>query len=822
MTFLSSGALFGLALLAIPIVVHLFKPRHVRQTPFSSLRWLHLSQQRMARRIQWHQVLLFLLRVGFLTLLVLALSRPIWSPTGTASGLDRIVVLDISRSMGRRVEGRPTPWETARDVASQLIRRTLPGDLTAVLLTGSTTEVLAPWTNAAMLYLPSLSSLQTGLAETQLDSAFEPIRSLLAQRRPGVQVEIVFLTDNPANGWNTSEVSAFAQEIAGQAEVSGSQSGSRARESSDRSLTTSATGEISLRLIDVGLPAPRNAWLNAARLRTRNSETVLHVEASCTSDGVMQRTLRVSGLSGVKQQDFPLALQPGKRTALDIPLPSTFDRKGSRVTLRLEPSDELPDDDVYYYDLDITGDSRLLLITPNRVGWDSVPTIAIGSTPTRSGQSPNLHPGLALETAIRSLAENGSVAADGQLVIRTPITVSAAEIASADVILLADVPGLSEGLSTAITERVRRGAGLAMFLGPNVDSEVYNRAFVQPLVPAHSLLPGELSGSVQADAKQGGLSSWKQWNDRHPLLTGLVDPEVGDLAGTESRAWYRFGSPMTTADEVLATLEDGTPALIARRVEAGRVVVINGSADDRWCDLPRRKSFVPLVDRLLLHLQSAGIRRQFTSGETMTVALPESFSNPTRERGRRVQSAPIPTDSESREAPALADASGYLSPRVISPTGRTLSATVHTVSNRTWLTTSETTESGFYHIQPHDGSEADLILVVQPGRGDSRLEPFDPEKFHAWWSPAEMKIEQPTASTANAPLSARAGYTPATSVDRRLVLEPWLIILACLCFLAEMFLAHWMCPRMNPALSTSHHRRRGFVAPLREREGVAP
>ena len=229
MTFLSSGALFGLALLAIPIVVHLFKSRHVRQTPFSSLRWLHLTQQRMARRIQWHQVLLFLLRAGFLTLLVLALARPIWSPAGMAAGLDRIVVLDISLSMGRRFEERPTPWETARDFASQLIRNTLPGDRTAILLTGNTTEVLAPWTNEAALYLPTLSSLQSGAAETQLDSAFEPIRSLLAQRRPGIPVEIVFLTDNPANGWNTSEVSAFAQEIAG--------SSSRTRESSDRSLT---------------------------------------------------------------------------------------------------------------------------------------------------------------------------------------------------------------------------------------------------------------------------------------------------------------------------------------------------------------------------------------------------------------------------------------------------------------------------------------------------------------------------------------------------------------------------------------------------------
>ena len=61
-TLLAPLALFASALLAIPIILHLFKPRKVRRTPFSSLRWLHLSQQKLARRIKWHQVILFLLR----------------------------------------------------------------------------------------------------------------------------------------------------------------------------------------------------------------------------------------------------------------------------------------------------------------------------------------------------------------------------------------------------------------------------------------------------------------------------------------------------------------------------------------------------------------------------------------------------------------------------------------------------------------------------------------------------------------------------------------------------------------------------------------
>jgi hypothetical protein len=293
-------------------------------------------------------------------------------------------------------------------------------------------------------------------------------------------------------------------------------------------------------------------------------------------------------------------------------------------------------------------------------------------------------------------------------------------------------------------------------------------------------LPYELAGSVQADAKQGGLSPWKNWNDRHPLLAGLVDPEVGDLAGAESRTWHRFRNPMSPSDDVLATLDDGTPALISRRVEAGRVVIVNGSVDDRWCDLPRRKSFVPLVDRLLLQLQSAGIRRQFESGETIVIALPEQFD-------------------------------AVQPPHVKFPSGRTVNPTSNKTSNRTWLSLSDADEAGFYRIEAHDGSEADSTFVVQPGRGDSRLEPFDSEKFHAWWSPVDIRLEQPTNVAA----------IPQAS-DRRVALEPWLITLACLLLVMEMFLAHWMCPRMNPALSTSHHRRRGFVAPLKEREEAVP
>src|SRR5262249_36052805 len=276
MTFLAPGALIGLVLLAIPIVIHLFKPRRVRQTPFSSLRWLHLTQQRMARRIQWHQVLLFVLRAAFLTLLVLALARPLLVPRGGAGALDRILVIDVSRSMGREPEGRRRPIETARDLAARTFQSMQAADRTAVLLAGGQTRVLAPWTTDAAPYLAAVQSVEALPVATGLDSALETLGALIGQGRPGAAGGGCFFTHNPCGSWTPGAISSFVAGLPKEKPVS-------------------------LRLIDVGFPGARNGWLASARLRESDAGPVLHVDASCVGEAPQTRTLYVSGLSGVKE-----------------------------------------------------------------------------------------------------------------------------------------------------------------------------------------------------------------------------------------------------------------------------------------------------------------------------------------------------------------------------------------------------------------------------------------------------------------------------------------------------------------------------------------
>jgi hypothetical protein len=80
-------------------------------------------------------------------------------------------------------------------------------------------------------------------------------------------------------------------------------------------------------------------------------------------------------------------------------------------------------------------------------------------------------------------------------------------------------------------------------------------------------------------------------------------------------------------------------------------------------------------------------------------------------------------------------------------------------------------------------------FVVQVGRGDSVLTPLDAATLQKWWEPALCDFLKPEDLRQS--LIAHQGPFP---------LWPALLAAACAALLAEMFLVHWLCPRVNPAV----------------------
>jgi len=569
MTLLTPAALAFAALLAIPIIVHLFKPRRVRRMPFSSLRWLAHSPQKLSRRIQWHQLLLFAMRAGFLLLLVLALARPLWTRGDARTVSERVIVLDVSRSMALRVGDRPTPIERARQIAAELVESAPPGTRTTVLLAGSTARRLGSPDRDASALLPELRRVEATTEDTNLATALALAQPLLS--RPGHLGELVFLTDNQQGAWDADALTAFAKTVPAQTRI---------------------------KIVDLGVGTAANGWIADARIVEvgDSGRHLLRIELAASGNETQDRTLQVAGIPGEPQAVRAVTLDPERLTVLHLELPADAELKGQTAKVTLSPPDALPDDDEFFVCLDARSSLRVLLVAPEAVGPAAI------------------QPGFALRTAVKSLTDSGIRSA--RLVLRSPTAVSAADLNEADIVLLADVPELPESATTALDERVRSGMGLGVFLGPRVRADWFSQNLFRPLQPTEGLLPVAVAGMVDA----GERAPWQLPARPSALLAGLSDPLLGDLAEITSRRYHRLDGELPASASVAARFADGTPILVEHRVGAGTVLLVNASPDDSLSSLPQSKVFVPFVDRMLGYL-GRGRGRAFTTGQPVSLPL---------------------------------------------------------------------------------------------------------------------------------------------------------------------------------------------------------
>jgi hypothetical protein len=729
-TLLAPLALAAAALLAIPVIIHLLKPKRVRTMPFSSLRWLRASQHKLSRRIQWHQILLFLLRAAFLTALVLALAKPILSTGGKRAFTERFIVLDVSRSMSYEQPGKDTPFQHGKKIARALLAEGLPGDRATVLLTATKTVALGPLAEDPTRYVARLEAARAGLADTDLTSALGVIRPMLVNPRPNARAEVVFITDNPQGGWAQGGIAAF---------------------------TDGLTLPVTVKVFDVSPSAPRNAWIAGARLVEAGGRSLLQVRVGSSGNEAQERTVRVKQLPGLGNVWQKFALAPGAFAEVNLPVPADYDFSGKVAELVLEPRDALPDDDQFWLNLDARAAVRVLMVEPETTQVES------------------LQPGHHLRAALGVIGqgEGGAI----QITRRRPEAVAPADFATADVVVLANVGQLSDERLLALEQRIRSGAGLLLFLGPAVQPAFYNTKLHNPQRPTESLLPRPLQQPAHAAAR-GELARLTRIEWSHPLLAPLFDPTFGDFARLRARSFYLLGdAPPGDASQVLAWFEDAAPALIEHAFGAGRVLFVNSTANDEWSDLPRRNSFVPLLDQALNRLAGSRLNRNFNTGEMVALAVPGVGKNATA--------------------------------NITTPSGRTVTPVIQQFDAQTIVRLDSADEAGVYALHARGAAgAAELKFVVHPGRGDSVVAKMDASTLRSWWGPTPFEVIHPDPAE-------KPEQTVATG---RVLLWPWFFGLAALALLAEMYFVHRLCPVMNPAVAHSTVAQHGLLAPTAQPE----
>jgi hypothetical protein len=235
-------------------------------------------------------------------------------------------------------------------------------------------------------------------------------------------------------------------------------------------------------------------------------------------------------------------------------------------------------------------------------------------------------------------------------------------------IYLVDVPEIGENAADALHQYVKRGGGVAWFLGQKVQRDRYNATL---LGEDRYLLPAALSDPSDVPPPSEDTTSDVKFGDISGLLGPLESSGDGifSLVGV-SRTWEL--EPKLLGEEESAEQprvrdvlqrRDGKPMVTLHEVGQGRVITVLTGLDGQWTNWPGDPTFVVflLQSNAMLWSGAAPPTRRFID-EPMIRLLPTdqylsqlSYLPATQEPPR----IPIEMDAERTEAETAGDSAFY-------------------------------------------------------------------------------------------------------------------------------------------------------------------
>jgi hypothetical protein len=173
------------------------------------------------------------------------------------------------------------------------------------------------------------------------------------------------------------------------------------------------------------------------------------------------------------------------------------------------------------------------------------------------------------------------------LVARDAESLTSEDLQPGAIVLLNDVQ-VSSGGAERLMRHLERGGGLMIIAGQR-------GTWPQERAAAVPALPGE---AIDRSRGQAGRLVGLEYG--HPVFEPFRAPRSGDFSA--ARFYGYRAMTLQPGAIVLARFDDGAPALVERRVGAGRVLIWASSLDLEWNDLAVKPIFLPFVHQLARYL----------------------------------------------------------------------------------------------------------------------------------------------------------------------------------------------------------------------------
>ena len=204
LSFLVPAFLAALAVLGVPVVLHLTRRQRSRVVEFPSLMFLERIPYRSMRRRKIRNWLLLLVRAAAIGLLVVAFARPLLTDVDLAAGTvlgPREVVILLDRSYSMEYDGR---WDRAVAAAREAAAAVQPIDRVSLILFDVGAQAVVRSSSDLDRLHRALADVTLGAMGTRYGPALKLAESILTDSS-FPNKEVILISDFQRAGWNGDE-----------------------------------------------------------------------------------------------------------------------------------------------------------------------------------------------------------------------------------------------------------------------------------------------------------------------------------------------------------------------------------------------------------------------------------------------------------------------------------------------------------------------------------------------------------------------------------------------------------------------------------------
>jgi hypothetical protein len=184
-----------------------------------------------------------------------------------------------------------------------------------------------------------------------------------------------------------------------------------------------------------------------------------------------------------------------------------------------------------------------------------------------------------------------------------------------DVIVIADVPEITEQQAEQLEQFVRKGNGLIWFGGDNIKAAAWNERAASAQNP---ILPALIRGRLETSDSLGGGKPLDAEMPDHPVCQPLMSlPE--DLFSETRFLRLLKVEPTPSSFPVLQLAGNGGPVLLEHALGRGQVFMFTTTAETSWNNMALTPVFPMVMQQIVTYLSGREFEHSRTVGDSLTL-----------------------------------------------------------------------------------------------------------------------------------------------------------------------------------------------------------